>query len=78
MLIDIENVNLDVHQGTVSETASDVAVFAYENNEITHLYNKKAYVSMPKFAWLQAQGVSAIDEGNSINTCIHDLSFLLT
>ena len=37
-LIDIEDVSLDVHQGTVSETASDVAVFAYVNNEeISHL-----------------------------------------
>ena len=37
-LIDIEDVSLDVHQGTVSETASDVAVFAYEDNEeISHL-----------------------------------------
>ena len=37
-LIDIEDVSLDVHQGTVAETASDVAVFAYENNEeIDHL-----------------------------------------
>ena len=39
-LIDIEDVSLDVHQGTctVAETASDVAVFVYENNEeIGHL-----------------------------------------
>ena len=38
-LIDIEDVCLDVHQGTVVETAGDVALFAYgSNEEIIHLH----------------------------------------